>query len=45
MIQVSIGLPFFNNQKTLADAIRSVFAQTLCDWELILVDEIGRAHV
>jgi glycosyltransferase involved in cell wall biosynthesis len=39
MIQVSIGLPFFNNQKTLADAIRSVFAQTLRDWELILVDD------
>lgn len=39
MIQVSIGLPFFNNRKTLADAIRSVFAQTLCDWELILVDD------
>jgi glycosyltransferase involved in cell wall biosynthesis len=39
MIQVSIGLPFFNNQKTLADAIRSVFAQTLCDWELILADD------
>ncbi|MGA3020053.1 MAG: glycosyltransferase family A protein, partial [Bryobacteraceae bacterium] len=39
MIQVSIGLPFFNNQKTLADAIRSVLAQTLCDWELILVDD------
>jgi glycosyltransferase involved in cell wall biosynthesis len=39
MIQVSIGLPFFNNQKTLSDAIRSVFAQTMCDWELILVDD------
>jgi glycosyltransferase involved in cell wall biosynthesis len=39
MIQVSIGLPFFSNQKTLADAIRSVFAQTLWDWELILVDD------
>ena len=39
MIQVSIGLPFFNNQETLADAIRSVFAQTLCDWELILADD------
>ena len=39
MIRVSIGLPFFNSHKTLADAIRSVFAQTLCDWELILVDD------
>jgi len=38
-MQVSIGLPFFNNRNTLADAVRSVFAQTLCDWELILVDD------
>jgi glycosyltransferase involved in cell wall biosynthesis len=39
MIRVSIGLPFFNNRTTLADAIRSVFAQSVCDWELILVDD------
>jgi glycosyltransferase involved in cell wall biosynthesis len=38
-MQVSIGLPFFNNRETLADAVRSVFAQSLRDWELILVDD------
>jgi glycosyltransferase involved in cell wall biosynthesis len=38
-MRVTIGLPFYNNQYTLADAIRSVFAQTFQDWELILVDD------
>lgn len=38
-MQVSVGIPFYNNQKTLAEAIRSVFAQTWQDWELILVDD------
>ncbi len=38
-MQVSIGIPFYNNEETLADAIRSVFAQTYQDWELILVDD------
>ena len=38
-MKVTIGLPFFNNQSTLADAIRSVFAQTERDWELILLDD------
>jgi glycosyltransferase involved in cell wall biosynthesis len=37
--RVSVGIPFYNAEKTLADAIRSVFAQTLTDWELILVDD------
>lgn len=39
MVQVSIGLPFFNNESTLKAAIQSVFAQTFRDWELILVDD------
>ena len=34
---VSIGLPFHNAVGTLPDAIRSVFAQTYTNWELILV--------
>lgn len=38
-MKISIGLPFFNNEATLADAIRSVFAQTERDWELILIDD------
>lgn len=36
---VSVGIPFYNAEKYLADAIRSVFAQTYQDWELILVDD------
>jgi glycosyltransferase involved in cell wall biosynthesis len=36
---VSIGIPFYNSEKTLSDAIKSIFAQTFRDWELILVDD------
>jgi glycosyltransferase involved in cell wall biosynthesis len=38
-MSISIGIPFYNNEKTLPDAIRSVFAQTHQDWELMLVDD------
>jgi len=37
--KISIGLPFFNARRTLADAVRSVFAQSYRDWELILIDD------
>ena len=36
---ISIGIPFYNAENHLADAIRSVFAQTYQDWELILIDD------
>jgi glycosyltransferase involved in cell wall biosynthesis len=36
---VSIGIPFFNSEATLALAVRSVFAQTHRDWELVLLDD------
>jgi glycosyltransferase involved in cell wall biosynthesis len=36
---VTIGIPFFSARRTLADAVRSVFAQTHRDWELILIDD------
>jgi glycosyltransferase involved in cell wall biosynthesis len=36
---VTIAIPFFNAEAYLNDAIRSVFAQTYQDWELILIDD------
>jgi glycosyltransferase involved in cell wall biosynthesis len=36
---ITVGIPFYNSEKTLLDAVRSIFAQTLQDWELILVDD------
>jgi len=36
---VTVGIPFYNAGSTLADAVRSVLAQTLDDWELVLVDD------
>ena len=39
MNYVTIGIPFYNAEKTLADAIRAVFAQTYPYWELILIDD------
>ncbi len=38
-VMVTIGLPFLDARRTLADAVRSVFAQTHTDWELLLVDD------
>jgi glycosyltransferase involved in cell wall biosynthesis len=38
-MRVSVGIPFMNSEATLADAIRSVFAQTFSQWELILIDD------
>jgi len=38
-MSISIGIPFYNAEKFLASAIRSVFAQTYQDWELILIDD------
>lgn len=36
---MTIGIPFYNAERFLADAIRSIFAQTYQDWELLLVDD------
>ena len=38
-LSVSVGIPFLNAQRTLADAVRSVLAQTHQDWELLLVND------
>ncbi len=37
--RITIGLPFHNAERTLGDAVRSIFAQTLADWRLLLVDD------
>ena len=44
MPAVSVILPTFNRTKYLRLAIESVYAQTLTDWELIIVDD-GSAEV
>lgn len=36
---ISIGIPIYNAENYLADAIKSVLAQTYPYWELILVDD------
>jgi len=36
---VSIGIPFYNAEKYIEDAIRSVFSQSYEEWELILIDD------
>lgn len=36
---VSIALPVFNAEKTLATAIRSILYQTYSNWELIIIDD------
>jgi glycosyltransferase involved in cell wall biosynthesis len=36
---LTIGLPFYNNETTLANAIKSVIIQTYTNWELILIDD------
>jgi glycosyltransferase involved in cell wall biosynthesis len=39
---VSIGMPVFNSERTLATAIRSIVNQTYQNWELILIDDGSR---
>ncbi len=36
---VSIVIPFYNNETTLLDAVKSVFIQTYQNWELILLND------
>ena len=38
-VSVTVGIPFLNARRYLADAVRSVFAQTHRDWELLLIDD------
>lgn len=36
---MSVVTPLYNSQAFVADAVRSVLAQTLTDWEMIIVDD------
>lgn len=36
---VTIGLPVYNAAPFLKDTLRSIFAQTFSDWELVVVDD------
>ena len=36
---VTIGLPFYNAEDFLVMALKSIYAQTYTDWELILMDD------
>jgi glycosyltransferase involved in cell wall biosynthesis len=36
---ITVGISFYNSEKTLLDAIKSVVSQTFEDWELILIDD------
>ena len=38
-VSVTIGIPFLNARHYLTAAVRSVFAQTHEDWELLLIDD------
>ncbi len=37
--QITVGIPFFNDELYLEQAIKSVFNQTYTDWKLILIDD------
>jgi len=40
--RVSVVIPFFNGERFLGQAVESVRAQTLSDWELLLIDDGSR---
>lgn len=39
MVGITVAIPFYNAGPFFPEAIRSVFAQTFVDWELLLVDD------
>lgn len=41
---ISIGMPVYNCESTIETAIRSIQNQTLCSWELIIIDDGSSDH-
>jgi len=37
--KLTVGIPFYNNEHTILDSVKSIFAQSFSDWELLLVDD------
>ena len=37
-------MPAFDSNRTIRESVESVLAQTVADWELIVVDDAGRQH-
>ena len=44
-MKVSVVIPVFNTEEYLDECIRSVAVQDCPDLEILLINEIGRAHV
>lgn len=42
--KVSVVMPAYNAERWIEAAIASVLAQTLTDWELIIVDDASTDH-
>lgn len=41
---VAIGLPVYNGERYLAEAVESVLGQTFADWRLVIVDNASTDH-
>jgi glycosyltransferase involved in cell wall biosynthesis len=39
--RISFAIPYYDNPGYLAEAVASVLAQTVADWELVVVDDAG----
>ena len=44
-IKVSVVLPCYNVEKYIREGLDSIMAQTLLEWEAIMVDEVFRSSL